>query len=258
MAERYRIGEFAALSGIGAKTLRFYDEIGLLRPASVDPRNGYRLYVAEQLHELASICVLKEAGLSLSEIRYVTKNAGCPAEQREMLKELKKTIEHSMRRAEQSLAWVSAALEELNGDRRAIPIVVKRRPAVAIASVRSRLRSYSEVEGFEKALLREVPGEAVGNLRGVLWHRCADSGCLEAEPFIALKQRVPARSVYDLKQLAPATLACAYSQQDDEDAERAYDAIRLWMAARNYRLAGPKRETYLPDMLEIQFPLQAA
>jgi DNA-binding transcriptional MerR regulator len=258
MAERYRIGEFAALSGITAKTLRFYDEIGLLTPACVDSRNGYRLYVADQLQDLAAICVLKEAGLPLSEIRYLMKKAACSTERREMLIDLKKMIEQSMQKAEQSLAWVNAALEALDGSRRPIPIVVKRRPAVAIASVRSRLRNYSEVEGFEKALLREVPSEAVGNLRGVLWHRCADSGCLEAEPFVALKGRVPARSVYDLKQLAPATLACAYSKPDDDDAEPAYDAIRRWMAARNYILAGPKRETYLPDMLEIQFPLQAA
>jgi DNA-binding transcriptional MerR regulator len=35
---RYRIGEFAALSGVSVKTLRFYDQIGLLQPALVDAR----------------------------------------------------------------------------------------------------------------------------------------------------------------------------------------------------------------------------
>ena len=34
----YRIGEFARLGGASIKTLRFYDELGLLRPASVDAR----------------------------------------------------------------------------------------------------------------------------------------------------------------------------------------------------------------------------
>src|SRR5262245_7045282 len=45
----YRIGEFASLSGISVKTLRFYDEIGLLRPAGVDVRTRYRRYAPSQL-----------------------------------------------------------------------------------------------------------------------------------------------------------------------------------------------------------------
>jgi effector-binding domain-containing protein len=91
----------------------------------------------------------------------------------------------------------------------------------------------------------------------VLWHRCADSGSLEGEPFIALKQPVPTRSVYDVKQLPSATLACAYSASDEHRAEQGYDAIRRWMNIRGYRLAGPKRELYLDQMLEIQFPLES-
>ena len=41
---RYRIGAFAQVSGVSAKTLRFYDQVGLLRPTRVDPRTGYRFY----------------------------------------------------------------------------------------------------------------------------------------------------------------------------------------------------------------------
>ena len=55
MATQYRIGEFSNLSGVSTKTLRFYHEIGLLRPASVDSRTGYRHYRPEQLEEVASI-----------------------------------------------------------------------------------------------------------------------------------------------------------------------------------------------------------
>jgi DNA-binding transcriptional MerR regulator len=49
---RYQIGEFAELGGVSAKTLRFYDEIGVLRPASVDSRTGYRHYLPQQLEDL--------------------------------------------------------------------------------------------------------------------------------------------------------------------------------------------------------------
>jgi effector-binding domain-containing protein len=72
-----------------------------------------------------------------------------------------------------------------------------------------------------------------------------------------LKHKVPNRSVYDLKELPPATLACAYSGLDDEGAEQAYDALRRWTDIRGYRLAGPKREIDLGEILEIQFPVTA-
>ena len=154
-----------------------------------------------------------------------------------------------------SLDWINAALDEIEERQPPIAIVVKRRPSVPIASLRVQLRNYAEVSGFEQELLKVLPPDCVGTLRGVLWHRCADSGTLEAEPFIALKRPITAPIPCERKQLPEATLACAYSGLDDENAEQAYAALRRWMNARGYRLAGPKRELYLDQVLEIQFPL---
>jgi DNA-binding transcriptional MerR regulator len=44
----FSIGEFARYGGVSARTLRHYDEIGLLQPATVDPDTGYRGYLAAQ------------------------------------------------------------------------------------------------------------------------------------------------------------------------------------------------------------------
>jgi effector-binding domain-containing protein len=76
-------------------------------------------------------------------------------------------------------------------------------------------------------------------------------------PFVELKKRVPLRGLYEMNDLPPATLACAYSGIADESAEQAYGAVRRWMQIRGYRLAGPKREIYLQNLLEIQFPLDS-
>ena len=38
------IGEFSKICQVSAKTLRYYDEIGLLRPEEINPENGYRYY----------------------------------------------------------------------------------------------------------------------------------------------------------------------------------------------------------------------
>lgn len=261
MSTQYRIGEFAAMGGVSAKTLRFYDEIGLLRPASVDPRTSYRLYLSRQLEELAAILALKEIGVPLAEVRRLTRKTD-PArslkDRCEMLNDLKRTLELSIQTASQSLNWVNAALHDLDYSSRPIPVIVKREQPVLVASIRSRLNNYAEITRLEKELSDVLPEYAVGQLRGVLWHRCADSGGLEGEAFVGLKERVARRSVYDLKLLPAATLACAYSDSDDERSEQTYRAIGKWMNVRGYRLAGPKREIYLGEMLAIEFPLRSA
>lgn len=254
MSTHYHIGEFAKFCGVSAKTLRFYDEVGVLRPASVDPRTGYRRYLPQQLEQMASILALKNLGLPLAQVREFTAKSGGSADRRAILSRLKRTIEQSVQTATQSLKWIHAALDELDKGQLPISVIVKRRPAVRVASIRVKLRNYAEVTRFETELSNALPPECVATSRGVLWHRCADSGSLEAEPFIELKERPPVRGLFELKELPQATLACAYSGVDDENAERAYVAVRRWMQIRGYRLVGPKREIYLQNMLEIQFP----
>jgi DNA-binding transcriptional MerR regulator len=51
----FSIGEFARLGGVSVRTLRHYDEIGLVRPATVDPDTGYRSYSAAQLGQINRI-----------------------------------------------------------------------------------------------------------------------------------------------------------------------------------------------------------
>jgi DNA-binding transcriptional MerR regulator len=62
------IGEFAQQTRLTAKALRLYDEIGLLRPADVDPSNGHRRYGAGQVRAARLIGMLRGADLSLAEI----------------------------------------------------------------------------------------------------------------------------------------------------------------------------------------------
>jgi len=255
---QYRIGEFSNLSGVSAKTRRFYHQIGLLRPASVDSRTGYRHYRPQQLEELASILALKSLGISLAGVRDLLSRAGSGRARRDLLSELKRTIEQSIQAATRTLECINAALDELDASKRPIPVVVKRLPATPIASVRAQVESYTDILRFEQELLNVLPAHSIGDLRGVLWHRCADSGALEGEPFVALKQKVPFRSFYDVKHLPAITVACAYAGLDDDRAEQSYDAIRKWMNVRGYQVAGPKREISLGEMLEIQFPLKSA
>jgi DNA-binding transcriptional MerR regulator len=67
MGRLYRVGEFAALTGVSIRTLHHYDEVGLLRP-SAHSEAGYRLYSEEDLLCLQQVLTLRYLGFSLKQI----------------------------------------------------------------------------------------------------------------------------------------------------------------------------------------------
>ena len=57
-----KIGEFAQISDVPTKTLRYYDRIGLFKPVHVDPSNDSRYYSPDQLPRITRILTLKDLG----------------------------------------------------------------------------------------------------------------------------------------------------------------------------------------------------
>lgn len=67
----FRIGEFSKMGMTTVKTLRYYDEVGLLTPKVVDDFTGYRFYDTGQLFQLHRIQALRQVGLSIDEIKRI-------------------------------------------------------------------------------------------------------------------------------------------------------------------------------------------
>ena len=67
----YTIGQFSIISNLPKKTLRYYDEIDLFKPALIDPYNQYRYYDKAQIEIISRIANLKKIGLSLEEIKKI-------------------------------------------------------------------------------------------------------------------------------------------------------------------------------------------
>ncbi len=65
----YKIGEAANILNTSVRTLRYYDEIDLIKPKEIDLFTGYRYYSKDQINDFQIIKLLKEAGFSLEEIK---------------------------------------------------------------------------------------------------------------------------------------------------------------------------------------------
>lgn len=62
------IGEFSRSTGVPIATLRYYDDIGILRPERVDEFSGYRFYAAAQMRQAGLLRVMRAAGIKLEDV----------------------------------------------------------------------------------------------------------------------------------------------------------------------------------------------
>ena len=89
------IKEFARLTGVSVRTLHYYDEIGLLRPATVDEQTGYRFYDEASLLRMQEILFYRELDFPLKSIAEILSSPHYSKE--EALEEQKKLQERLQR-----------------------------------------------------------------------------------------------------------------------------------------------------------------
>jgi DNA-binding transcriptional MerR regulator len=132
----FSIGEFARYGGVSVRTLRHYDEIGVLPPATVDPDTGYRGYSAAQLGQLNRIMALKELGLSLTQVKRLL--AGVTLEEmRGMLTLRRAQLEQELQQHQSQLRGVEARLRAMvrEDGMPADDIVAKKIPALGVVVI---------------------------------------------------------------------------------------------------------------------------
>ncbi len=87
---KMQINEFAKLTGVSVRTLHYYDELGLLKPAFVDEQNGYRFYDDSSLERMQVILFYRELDFELKSILRILSSSDYDkqkalAEQRKLL-----------------------------------------------------------------------------------------------------------------------------------------------------------------------------
>jgi effector-binding domain-containing protein len=269
-----RIGDFSKLSRVSVKALRYYDEMGLLKPVSVDRFTGYRLYEYSQLSTLNRILALKELGFSLEEIGRLLDDGLSVEQMRGMLKLRETEARQRVREETERLERIESRLREIEQENNMskYDVVIKNVEAVKVASVREVVPTppeqgglWGELEGY-LAMHRVRPSGACFTLYHDDDYKERDWDLEVCEPIegeMTESQRVKVR------ELPAMTVACAIHNGPFVTLSEAYGAIGRWIDANGYRIAGPCREVYLnpakngsqtdPNTVtEIQFPVQKA
>ena len=111
----YTVQKLAILSGVSARTLRYYDEIGILKPARINS-SGYRIYGEEEVDRLQQILFYRELGVSLENIKNIITAPGFNAaaaleEHRKKLLEKKKQLDLLIANVEKTIASMEGRMK---------------------------------------------------------------------------------------------------------------------------------------------------
>lgn len=109
------VKKLAKLSGVTVRTLHFYDEIGLLKPARYGA-NGYRLYAEEQLLRLQQILFYRELGFDLKRIQKMLGQKDFDVI--DALTSHRKALRRDMERTEKLIQTIDKTIAHLKGTKK--------------------------------------------------------------------------------------------------------------------------------------------
>lgn len=104
----YTVQKLGKLAGISTRTLRYYDEIGILKPARINS-SGYRIYGEKEVNSLQQILFYRELGVSLEDIKHIITSPSFQAavalkEHREKLLEKRNQLDILIANVEKTIA----------------------------------------------------------------------------------------------------------------------------------------------------------
>ncbi len=112
MNHYFTISKFARLRGININSLRYYERLGILRPAYIDPRTRYRYYAAEQLSVLDMILLCINLGISLKQLAAYIDQGG-DFHSRDLFEEGKRRAQEKICELQNSLRSIEHTLNYL-------------------------------------------------------------------------------------------------------------------------------------------------
>lgn len=272
----FRIGEFSKIAQVPGSLLRYYDEIGLLKPAHIDRDSGYRYYSAKQLPRLHRILALKDLGMTLDQVRRLVDDEVSTAEIRGMLTLRKAQVEQHLDEEMARLRSLEARLEQIDGSQSAYDIVIKSVPEQSFLSVREVLPGADAALGLMRELVETLPQRlersAFGHFNSIVHSETLESDRLDIELGAVytgaddLTVRLERDYVLKVRQLSavPAMAAVVRVGGFDQNC-KSYGAIGVWVETNGYRICGPGREVLIRPprggrweemVTEIQFPVE--
>ena len=262
----YKIGMFAAMNHVTVKTLRFYEEQGLLMPACINQENGYRYYTLSQMAVLHQITALKMAGFTLEEIAHIHSGADEEAVLRKKKSDLIARIAELTRQIAVVDGYLSKKKTGLSH-----PVLIKTIPETTVAAMRVRIESYDSLFDVmpKMGVLMEKAGCECALpeycFTGYLEPGYKDEDILVeiCEAVTGAKQEMGGLYFRTLPEIQA---ACIFHRGSYGTLPESYETVLKYIEENGYEIAGAIRESYIDGvwnqeeesgwLTEIQVPVR--
>ena len=141
---KLKIGEFSQMMQVTVKTLRHYEQKGVLLPDEVDEWTGYRYYSLDQMQKLQSIRDLQRLGFSLDEIKDLYDDVSHTPSVRQLTEKIKETeqqLKQLIARRNRLLDWRDSRKEMKTMEKFSIQSL----PEIIVASHREVIPNYAAI-----------------------------------------------------------------------------------------------------------------
>ncbi|MCW5875063.1 MAG: MerR family transcriptional regulator [Anaerolineales bacterium] len=253
----FRIGEFSKFSRVSVRMLRHYDQLGLLRPAHVDPATEYRYYTADQLVRLHRIIALQDIGFSLEQIRGLLVERPVSAEEMSGMLLLKQAeLQTKVQGDLERLNRIAERIRQVEESETAhYDVVVRQVEPLRVASIRLAQGGnpdltpvFEELEfyvGRYKARREEPP---------LALYFGDEAGGGDIAVAVPLKADVQPSDRVEVTELPAVTMACVVHRGGYENIHLAVGVLMRWVQANTYRTvqAAPMREVYYRFGADLQ------
>lgn len=249
-----RIGEFSKLSKTSIKLLRYYDKIGLLKPAMTDSTTQYRYYTFEQLEIIRLISMYKDIGFSNE---MISKLIYKKTDERTLLKYQKQVLNERMEDIKKALYSIDVLLGEENGQK--YEVSVKNVEKRLVYCCRGYISSVDNIHEFIQRCSSEL-SQTNPDVRFSEPDYCCviypDDSYRESNIFIEYAQSVDRKGkdteVIKFKELDPITAVSVIHYGKYDNLRDVYLFAVNWANTNGYTIDGEPRERYIHGAWDTQ------
>lgn len=246
----YRIGMFSKINKVTVKTLRYYDEVGLLKPEFVDNLNGYRYYTSDQLPVLHKIIALRQIGFSIDEISEILNGHNIF----KIFEKKKDIVESLIQKNIEQLTQITHYLEKLKEDfSMNYEVVLKELPEVIVYSRRMIIQNYDAYFQIIPKIGEEIT-KANPDLKSTVPEYCFviyhDGEYKEKDIDVEFCEAVTSigkdtETIKFKKIKKEPFAACVLHKGPYKTLGNAYAHLFKWIEDNGYEVSNPPRESYI-------------
>lgn len=255
-----KIGDFSKLSRVSIRMLRYYDEIGLLKPDHTDPFTDYRYYRESQLPIVCRIAALRDMGFGLAEVRALLPIYEDSAQLDTHLAAQQEVLLRHQAEVVQQLCLLDTARKRLRKEENMnYNITIKTLPARYAATVRMTIPRYEDEGRVWHFLCKETLP-----LNVVQTEPCCCSVVFLDGEFkehdVTIEAQMTVRGSYPdtehvrFRTLRAVTCASCTFQGGYHQFNEVVAAMTSWIEANGYTYDGPMFEIYHVSPHETQDP----